>query len=405
MPTLPPTSELIRRAEAVAPKVRLWREQLHRAPELSYQEVETAALVTSCLTALPGVAVSHPTATSVLGTLPGSGDRGVIAIRADLDALPIQEETALSFASARSGVMHACGHDGHTAILLGVAELLAGSSPMPVKEVRFIFQHAEEKAPGGARELVEAGVVDDVDAVVGIHLDNRMATGTVGLQAGPIMAGSDEFIIRVGGPGGHAAYPHLTRDTISAAATLVGSLSHIVARETDAQSSLVVSLGRFRAGDADNVVPEVAELAGTVRYFDSGLRDSTIPKLERAVAGIDFLYGTHSVLDYERGYAPVINDETAVSLVKAEIEAELGPITRTFVPHMGSEDFSAYLSRSPGVFMFVGAQVEGNEASWSHHHSHFAIDERSLLIGLKVVLASTLAMVRGRQSLSSAGEA
>jgi amidohydrolase len=349
-----------------------WRRHLHRHPEVSFEEHETSAWIAERLSEL-GVDVSRPTETSVLGRL-GSGSGPVVALRADIDALPINEESGVEFASERPGAMHACGHDGHTAMLLGAAAELASSEV--AGEVRFIFQHAEELAPGGARDLIDAGVMEGVDFVYGCHLWTPLEYGKVAAVAGPFMAAADFFSLKITGRGGHAGLPHTAVDTIACAAELVGSLQHIVSRRIDPLQPAVVTIGSLHAGDAPNVIPGEAVLTGTTRSFDPGVRQR-IPKLIDEIArGVCAAHGADHELDFQFGYRPVDNEERATRLVREAI----GPEALVDIdPIMGGDDFSALQAEAPGCYAFIGAG-----GAYPHHHPRFVIDERALATGTRL---------------------
>ena len=362
------------RAVGVDEDVVAWRRHLHRHPEVSFSEHETSAWVAGLLEGF-GLAVQRPTETSVVARLRGSQPGPTVALRADIDALPIQEDSGVEFASERPGAMHACGHDGHTAMLLGAASQLVARD-LPAGEVRFIFQHAEELAPGGARELVSAGVMEGVDLIYGCHLWTPLAYGKVAAVPGPFMAAADFFALTITGRGGHAGLPHTAVDTIACAAELVGSLQHIVARRIDPLEPAVVTIGSLHAGDAPNVIPGEAVLTGTTRSFDPGVR-ALIPKLIDEVArGVCAAHGADHELDFQFGYRPVVNDERATRLVREAI----GPDELVDIdPIMGGDDFSAFLAEAPGCYAFIGAGGE-----YPHHHPRFVIDERALATGTRL---------------------
>ncbi len=365
-----------------------WRRHLHANPELSFEEVETSRFVEETLRSFDGLELTRPTPTSVVATLRGARPGRVLALRADIDALPIQEESDLEFASRRAGVMHACGHDGHTAMLLGAAKVLAGRRDELGGEIRFLFQHAEEKPPGGARELVAEGVMEGVDLVVGAHLASMKPVGTIGVPVGPMAAAADTFSAEVRGHGGHAAAPHKALDPVVVAAQVVTNLQHLVSRTVDPIGSAVVSVTQFHAGTAANIIPEAVQLAGTVRTFDPEIRRSVREGLERIFRGVTEAHGASFTLDYEDGYGAVVNDPVAAALVAAAARAELGDAAMIEVePIMGGEDFSAYLEKAPGAFFWVGA---GHEDAIPHHHPRFAIDESALRSGIAVFVRTAL---------------
>jgi amidohydrolase len=368
---------------SIAAEIVAWRRHLHANPELSFEEHETARFVEERLRELDGLELSRPTGTSVVARL-RNGDGPTLALRADLDALPIHEESGLEFASTRPGVMHACGHDGHTAVLLGVARTLVERRDELAGEVRFVFQHAEELPPGGARELVAAGVLEGVDAVVGCHLFALLETGTVGVPTGPFMAAPDTFGVTVRGRGGHAAMPHEAVDPIPVAALIVTGLQQIVSRETSPIERAVVTVTRINGGTADNVIPETVELRGTVRTFARDVQDAVRAALERIATGIAAAHGCTAEVAYEEGYLALENHPDVAELVRRNVDpARL----REVEPVMGGEDFSAYLQVAPGCFFVVGA---GGPDGFPHHHPRFTIDEDALPVAHDVFVRTAL---------------
>jgi amidohydrolase len=354
-----------------------WRRLLHRNPEPSFEEHETARFVAETLAGFRRLTVERPTPTSVLARLDTGRPGPTVALRADIDALPITEESGVEFASERPGFMHACGHDGHTAMLLGAARELS-ESDLPGGEVRFLFQHAEELAPGGARDMVAAGVMDGVDLVYGCHLWTPLEYGKVAARPGPFMAAADFFRLTITGRGGHAALPHTAIDTIAAAAAVVNELQHIVSRRIDPLQPAVVTVGSLHAGDAPNVIPGRAELTGTTRSFDPDVRERLPRLIEEVARGVCAAHGAGCELDYQLGYLPVVNDERATALVQDAVGDALTEID----PIMGGDDFSAFLERAPGCYAFIGAGGE-----YPHHHPRFRIDERALAIGTRLHVA------------------
>ncbi len=371
--------------EGLAADVVQWRRHLHRHPELSFAEHETAEFVAATLTGF-GLDVERPTEASVVARLATGRPGPAVALRADTDALPIHEESGVEFASEHPGAMHACGHDGHTAMLLGAARMLADArDDLPGGELRFIFQHAEEVAPGGARELVAAGVLDGVALIYGCHLWATLPVGKVAVRSGPFLAAADFFHLTVTGRGGHAGVPHRATDTIAIAAQVVTNLQHVVARRTDPLHSAVLTIGSFHAGDAPNVIPGRAELAGTVRTFDPELRERMPRLIEEIAGGVARAHGAECALAYQLGYRAVVNDPAVAGLVRevaarvagADALAEMAPI-------MGGDDFSAYQAEVPGCYAFVGAGSEESGATYAHHHPRFRIDERALATGVRL---------------------
>ena len=370
-------------AQAIA-----WRRHLHEHPELGFEEHETSAFLFELLGGADGVELVRPTETSLVAILRTGRPGKTLALRADIDALPIQEETGLAYASKHDGVMHACGHDGHTAMLLASFNELHRRRDELSGEIRFIFQHAEELPPGGARDIVEAGVLDGVDLVVGAHLFSLDELGKVGVLRGPHTAAADGFVIEVRGKGGHGAAPHEAVDPITAAAQLVSGLQHVVSRTVDPIERAVVSVTQFHAGTADNIIPESVELRGTVRTFEPEVRAQVRAAMGRLAQGIAEAHGCTATFEYVEGYAPVVNDEGASDLVEAAIRGELGD-DAWFEPDpiMGGEDFSAYLDAAPGAFFIVGA---GGPDRYPHHHPRFDWDESAMRNGIAVFVRLAL---------------
>lgn len=378
-------------AETVRASVIGWRRHLHQNPELSFHEERTAQFITDRLAEVGGLVVSRPTATSVLVRLIGSRPGPALAIRADIDALPIDERNTHDFVSQSPGAMHACGHDGHTAMLLGAVAVLAGMRESIAGEVRFIFQHAEELLPGGAEELVQLGVLDGVDMVIGAHLWLGMPFGQVGVKTGPLMAAPDIFRLTITGSGGHAALPHKSVDPIVVAAQVITNLQHVVARNVDPLESAVVSVTRIAGGTTHNVIPGSVEIEGTVRTFDTGLRTMIPEVMERIIAGVTSAHGASYKFEVERGYRAVVNDERASALLRRAVVRAVGTDALVeAIPNMGGEDFSAYQQRVPGSFFFIGARNEERGIVHPHHHERFDIDERALDSGTRIFVAAAL---------------
>jgi amidohydrolase len=378
-------------AESIREQVIDWRRHLHRHPELSFEEERTSRFIADRLAEFDGLDVERPTATSVVARLVSGRPGPVLAIRADIDALPIVEKNHHDFVSSAPGVMHACGHDGHTAMLLGAAAILAARRDELSGEVRFIFQHAEEVLPGGAQELVRAGVLDGVDAIVGAHLWLGLPFGQVGVKNGALLASSDALRITILGDGGHAALPHRCVDTIAVAAQVITNLQYVVARNVDPLESAVVTIARIAGGTTNNVIPGSVELEGTIRVFDPTVRERMAPMIERIVAGVTGAHGARYALEIERGYDAVINEVATSDLLRRAVTAGVGPEALVeATPFMAAEDFSAYLRAKPGAFFFIGARNEERGIVHPHHHERFDIDERSLDYGTRIFVAAAL---------------
>lgn len=374
---------------ALAPQVVAWRRHLHMHPEQAFAEHQTSQFIDDRLVELGGMIVTRPTATSVVAELRGGKPGRLIAVRADIDALPILEENDIAYRSTRDGSMHACGHDGHTSIALGLAALLSRHRTELPGTVRFIFQHAEELAPGGAEELVQKGVMDGVEAVIGLHLWSTMPYGQIGIVSGPAMAAPDNFQVTIVGRGGHAAAPHDTVDPIVVAAQVITALQHVVSRGIDPLDSVVVSVTQVSAGTTFNVIPGSAHLAGTFRTFDPALRHRVPELMERTIAGICAAHGATYDLVIERGYRPVVNDAALSARLSEVVQRTFGDgVLVPMRPTMGGEDFSAYQQKAPGVFAFIGAGNADAGAAYPHHHPRFQIDERALDMGLRYLTAA-----------------
>lgn len=367
--------------EGLLPAMTQWRRHLHRHPELSFEEQATAAWIAERLRASgceveTGVA-GHGVVAVIRGGRPGPS----IALRADIDALPIQDEKDVPYRSTVPGVMHACGHDAHTAALLGIASYYSGEEVRAslAGERRLLFQPAEEVTPGGAAAMIAEGAIDGIDAVYGVHLWTPLPYGRIATRPGPLMAAADEFTIELFGRGGHGALPHETADAVVAGAALVTALQTIVSRSVNPTEPAVVSVGSIRAGTAPNVIAERCTLTGTVRSFDESVRSLIRKRLHAIADAVCRMHGASFTLDYRDGYPPVVNDAREAERCFAVAEALFGPETAVHSePVMAGEDFAYYLQRVPGCFMFVGAGNDACGALYPHHHPRFDLDERAM---------------------------
>lgn len=365
-----------------------WRRYLHQHPELSFQEYKTSAFLYETLSTFPNLEVTRPTETSVLAVLKGAYPGKTIGFRADMDALPIQEETGLPYASENDGIMHACGHDGHTAILLGVAKALSVKQEKIHGEIRFYFQHAEEQLPGGAREMVAAGVTEGVDYVFGLHLSSLTPLGQLTITPGAATSNSDMFHVTIKGKGGHSSQPENTIDPVVTSAQIITSLQTVVSRITSPKDELVVSVTTLQAGDAVNVIPEQVKIGASVRSFSQDVRKRAVEAIEQIIKGVSEANGCQYELNYTYGYDSVVNDTEATAIAVGAIRRKLGE--GAYVEGeaiMGGEDFSAFSNVVPGCFVFVGACSPDNQTPAPHHHPKFLIDEAALADGANMFLA------------------
>lgn len=370
-------------------QVVAWRRHMHRHAELSFKEFDTADFLEGELRQIEGLALERPTPTSIVARLQGAQPGKVLAIRADIDALPIQDQKTCDYASTRAGAMHACGHDGHAAMLLGAARLLAGLRGQLPGEVRFFFQHAEEQHPGGAQQMVDAGVMDGVDRIIAAHVMSTVDTGRVVVLDGPTLASSDRFVLRVHGKGGHAANPDKCVDPIWIGAQIVANLQAIVARNTDAHDALIVSVTRFEAGSAFNVIPDSAELWGSVRCYSPQVRDAVPGRIERIARGVAEAHGATVALEYVRGYRPVVNDPVTAGALREAARLALPEVPlHGMNPLPNSEDFSAFTVNTPGAYALIGARSAAKGIQHPHHHPHFDFDEDALEHGVRLFAAA-----------------
>jgi amidohydrolase len=364
------------------------RRDFHQHPELAFEEVRTSKIVADYLRNLgleprTGIAKTGVTA-DIVGALPGP----TILVRADMDALPIKEQTGLDFASSETGKMHACGHDGHTAILLVTAKLLAQRAAQLRGTVRVLFQPAEE-GPGGAEPMIKEGVMEGVDVALGLHLWLDLPTGHVNFCAGPMLAATDEFDVIIQGVGTHAASPQLGVDPITTACQMVSSAQTFVTRSIGPKQPFVFSVTKFEAGTAYNVIPSEAKFGGTLRTYDESVRAEFKASFRQLCEGIAHAHGAQAEVDWREGYPVLVNDAKIATVCEQACRdffhmkpAEERPDPRS----LGGEDMSFFLQEVPGCFMFLGAHNESVNACYSHHHPKFTIDEDSLPLGVELFL-------------------
>lgn len=362
------------------------RRYLHENPELSFEEVNTPDYIASFHENLGHEVQRNVGGNGVVSVLKGNKSGPKVALRADFDALAIQEANQVAYKSKVDGVMHACGHDGHTAILLGLAKALNKQQESLKGSVVFIHQHAEEKVPGGAKPMIEAGCLEGVDVIFGTHLKSDFPLGMIRYCSGPFMAAADSFQVNIQGKGGHGARPHQAKDSILIGSEIVSNLQKIVSRGIDPLDNAVVSVGSFEAKNPFNVIADSAVLSGTVRSFDEKIRDYIEHEIEQIVRGTCIAGGVNYELTYDRGYPALINHAEETMFV-AENAQDIPGVEEVVEakPMMGGEDYAYYLQHVKGTYINTGAENPEWEDKKYHHHPKFDIDERALLIAAKVL--------------------
>lgn len=372
------------------------RRDLHQHPELAFEEVRTSGLVAQRLRAL-GLEVQTGIATTgVVGLLRG-GSAGpgakTIAIRADMDALPIAEENEVAYRSQVEGTMHACGHDGHTAILLAVAEILSKHRAELAGNVKFLFQPAEETG-SGAKRMVEQGGLRQVDALIGLHLISDIPSGRVGVWAGEITTSADDFVLTVTGRGGHAASPHEAIDPIVIAAQIITAFQTLISRETSPFRPSVITIGEIRAGAASNVIPQTAVMRGTLRTFSNTHRAYLLRRIGEVAQGIASTLGGSCEIEQDLGCPSCSNDPAITALVRQVAESVVGTQMLEENKELlgaGSDDMAEFLQVVPGCYFMVGSGNEAKGTHYQHHHPRFDLDEDALPLGVELLLRTAIA--------------
>ncbi len=352
-----------------------WRRDFHRHPEIALREYRTSSVIRKFFEEL-SLPVRSLAGTGLIAVVEGMPGGKTVALRADMDALPLREEGDKEYISENPEACHACAHDGHMAIMMGAAKVLSEKRESFHGKAVFLFQPSEEKIPGGARSMIEEGALRGVDAVFGLHLWQPLPTGLVGCLQGPMMAAPDEFSIKVIGKGGHGSMPHTALDPILVASQLVVNLQSVVSRNVDPLKSAVLSMGTIQGGTIYNSIPCDVTLTGTVRTFDPALRDFMERRLREVLQGTCKTFGATSELTYRRGYPALINDASMVCLVQDVTKRVLGEKSLQDIdPVMGGEDFAYFLQEAPGAFLLFGM---GDGMEHPHHHPGFDIDEKAL---------------------------
>ena len=362
-----------------------WRRDFHEYPELAFKEHRTGDVILKELRSMGMEPKERVGKTGVTADLQ-FGDGPMIGLRADMDALPIKETSGLDFSSKNEGVMHACGHDGHMAMLLGAAKVLSDNERSYNGSIRFIFQPAEE-GEGGARYMIDDGCLDGVDEIYGIHVWNYQPVGEVGVKDGPVLAAADMFDIKIKGIGGHGAAPQGTVDAVVVASHLVQAFQTIVSRNTNPLESTVVSIGKINGGHNFNIIADEVSLSGTARAYTEKNRNLIKQRMKEIIDGISKTYDAEILLDYKDGYPPTINHPEPTKKVLQAATQVVGDNAAAPYLSMGGEDFAYYLQKKPGCFFFVGSAPNEKELFGTPHHcSHFNMDEKALLIGSSIYL-------------------
>ncbi|ENF5745573.1 amidohydrolase [Listeria monocytogenes] len=365
------------------------RRHMHEHPELSFHEAETAKFIQDFykgkdVEVATEVGNGHAVVVTIKGGKPGK----TIALRADFDALPIEEQTDLPFKSKNPGVMHACGHDGHTAYLLVLADCLIQLKESIPGTIKIVHQHAEETPPGGAKSVVESGILDDVDQIFGIHVFPFGESGQVYYHSGYAMAGRTYFKLKIQGVGGHGSSPHMANDAIVAGAYFVTAIQTVVSRRLNPFDTGVITIGSFDGKGSFNVIKDAVELEGDVRYMNTENRDKMDAEIHRIVAGIEAMFGVTVELTYTNDYPPLYNDPAVTEQVVTSLQKGLGEYLTGISEYdmlSGSEDFAYYLQKIPGVFFYIGAKPKNTSNAYFNHHPKFDIDEDALLVAAKSV--------------------
>ncbi|HEY9569835.1 MAG TPA: amidohydrolase [Metalysinibacillus sp.] len=366
------------------------RRYLHQYPEVSYKEIKTAQYIANYYKDLPHEVRTEVGGRGIVATLKGDKLGPTIALRADFDALAIEEQTGLPFASKIPGVMHACGHDAHTATLLVIARVLAKYQAQIAGTIVFIHQFAEEISPGGAIAMIEDGCLDGVDAIFGTHIWATEELGHVKTKAGPIMAAADGIEITIQGRGGHGSEPHLTKDAVLTAAQFITNAQQIVARRVNPLHPAVVSIGNIVAENPFNVIADCVVLGGTVRTFDEDTRQQIKKEIEKILRGVCAMTDASYHYTYIEGYPALVNHEHEATHV-LQVAALIDEVTDVSVcePYMSGEDFAYYTQHIPGAYFFTGAKPV-RDTTYPHHHPKFDIDERAMLIAAKTLCLAAL---------------
>ncbi|WP_020007571.1 M20 metallopeptidase family protein [Salinicoccus albus] len=367
------------------------RRHMHMHPEVSFHEENTKQYIYEQIKDLGLDIRKDVGGNGIIARLQINDSYKTVALRADFDALPIQDEKDVPYKSKKEGVMHACGHDAHTAMLITAARILSAyKDELPVNVV-FIHQHAEESLPGGARAMIENGALENIDYIFGTHVSSNYPVGTLSYTYDYAYASVDSFAITLQGQGGHGAEPHEANDPVVAAASLIQQLQSIVSRTVDPLKSAVVTVGKFNSGSAFNIIPGTVEIEGTVRTFEREVKEKVKKRMEGIARGIESSYDVKCDLAYTEGYPALLNDNTQLNhLVDVMQEAEYVSRCEENPPVMGGEDFSYFLQNIPGAYVYTGVQNSSIDADYPHHHPMFDIDETGMKAGVETLINTVL---------------
>ncbi|MEA4972748.1 N-acetyldiaminopimelate deacetylase [bioreactor metagenome] len=383
-------SELINEVKQMHTQIIDWRRHFHQNAELSFQEYKTSDFIEEQLKSFGNIEISRPTKTGVIAKIHGKSNGPTIALRADIDALPMTETNDLPYVSVNKEAMHSCGHDGHAAILLGIAKIFSEKTEQLSGTLVCIFQHAEELPPGGAIELVKAGVMEGVDEIYGLHLSSNYPTGKFGVVSGALTSATDRFDIKVIGKGGHSSLPEQCVDPIVTASQIVMGLQNIVARRISAYEKAVLSVCQIHGGDAYNIIPGQVMITGSVRTFSKDLRSKMPEMIAEISDGIAKSNGAVCEASYEPGYDSVMNDEALIDIAREVITDWFGiDAVLEIQPVMPGEDFSAFTEATgcPGCFIEIGTRNEEKGTTRPHHNTAYLMDEDGLYYGMGLFAA------------------
>lgn len=369
--------------------ILVWRRHIHQNPELSFHEYETKRYIESILKTFDGIEILHPTETSIIGLLRGAEEGETIAFKADIDALPLLEETNERFNSTKDGIMHACGHDAHSAMLLGAAKILCEFKNSIKGNIKFIFQHAEETIPSGAMEIIDNGYIDDVAMVLGLHVTPFLESGILATKPGPITSALDKFSVTIKGKGGHASTPNETIDPIIIASEIVTSMQTIVSRVVSPYIPQVISVTHFNTfNKSHSIIPDKVVFGGSIRSVDENTRTIVKSSIHNIVSGITKAHGGEYDLIFELGHSPTINNTKIVTLAEKVIleNFSTGTYTKLESPYLVGDSFSYYSKAKPSCFIFLGIRNEEINSIYYCHNPKFILDESALINGVKFLV-------------------